>query len=125
MPSLQLSGSGGGKTVILKLYRDCLRLIQHVAPGSSPKSLALRATVRSEFRRHAGLTDADAIETAKANAVRALSNYLLATAAPNDAKLETAANEYHSRSVKEANVWQKQNKNGTVDETSKQRADRK
>jgi len=94
--------ASSGSHVILKLYRDCLRLIQHVAPGASPKSMALKLTVRSEFKRNMQLRDEDAIEAAKANAVRALSNYLLATAAPKDAKLQTAAKDYHSRSVMEA-----------------------
>jgi len=91
--------SGSHRAVILKLYRDCFRLIRHVAPGQSPKSLALQSTVRREFKRQAHLKDADAIETAKAAAVRALSNYLLATAAPKDARLHQAAQDYHQRSV--------------------------
>lgn len=97
------SGSGGGSQVVLKLYRDCLRLIRHVAPGTaSPKSKALRATVRGEFKHNMHLRDPGEIEAAQASAVRALSNYLLATSAPNDAKLRTAAQDYHSRSVREA-----------------------
>ena len=109
------SSGGSGRIVIRKLYRDCLRLIQHVAPGSSPKSMALRMTVRAEFKRNLSLRDEDAIEAAKSNAVRALSNYLLARAAPNDAKLHTAVKDYHNRSVGEANSVDKENKTKVAD----------
>ena len=96
------SSGGSGRHVIQKLYRDCLRLIHHVAPGASPKTMALKMTVRAEFKRNMTLRDDDAIEAAKANAVRALSNYLLARAAPKDVKLQKAATNYHNRSVSEA-----------------------
>ena len=59
------------------LYRDCLRLIRHVA-GESPKGMQLRTIVAAEFRKYAGVTDPQEIEMHKYNAVRALSNYLMA-----------------------------------------------
>lgn len=102
------ASGGGGRYVIQKLYRDCLRLIQHVAPGSSPKTMALKMTVRAEFKRNMTLRDEDAIEVAKSNAVRALSNYLLARAAPKDVKLQKAAENYHNKSVSEASSVDKQ-----------------
>jgi len=61
----------------LKLYRDCLRLIRHVAPGRSAKALALRKTVRTEFSKRRDLADEKEVEQSKEAAVRALSNYLL------------------------------------------------
>ena len=87
----------------LQLYRDCLRLVRHVAPGAtSAKAVALRQTVRNEFRKNAGQTDPDKITSLKANAVRALSNYLLAVSAPKDKHLQSSAKEFHGRSVQEA-----------------------
>lgn len=89
-----------GRTA-LQLYRDCMRLVRHVAPGDCPKGLALRRTVRNEFRRHATQTDEIILTDLKANAIRALSNYLLAMNASNDPKLKSAMQEYHNRSVPE------------------------
>jgi Complex 1 protein (LYR family) len=97
-----------GRTA-LQLYRDCLRLVRHVAPGDCPKGVALRRTVRNEFRRHAHLVavlddDEDngttqQIANLKANAIRALSNYLLAMNASKDPKLKSAMKDFHDRSV--------------------------
>ena len=42
----------------------------------SPKSLRLRAIVRSEFKKNANVTDAVEVERLQGNAVRALTNYL-------------------------------------------------
>jgi Complex 1 protein (LYR family) len=90
-------------TFSFQLYRDCLRLIRHVAPGQvSPKSLALRRTVRSEFEKYRGESDVATIENAKLNAVRALSNYMLATAAPKDPRAKQAIKDFHGRSVQAA-----------------------
>ena len=66
----------------IELYRDLLRLVAHVAPGTSPKSFALRTMIRSEFVKSRSLSpenpsDQVKIEEAKSNAVRALSNYML------------------------------------------------
>ena len=87
----------------LQLYRDCLRLVRHIAPGAtSAKAVALRTTVRNEFRKHAAETNADRITELKANAVRALSNYLLAVSAPKDTQLSQSAKDFHGRSVQQA-----------------------
>jgi hypothetical protein len=87
-----------GRTA-LQLYRDCLRLVRHVAPGDSKKGILLRRTVREEFRCHRNQTDLVMIERLKADAVRALSNYLLAVNANKDRKLKTAMQDFHDRSV--------------------------
>lgn len=79
-----------------QLYRDCLRLIQHVAPGSSKKGIAVRTIVRNQFRKN---TDPDKIELYKADAIRALSNYLLAMNISKDDKAKTAVDEFHHRSI--------------------------
>ena len=86
----------------MQLYRDCLRLVKHVAPGQSAKSLALRQTVRTEFAKNRLETDPARIEGLKANAVRALSNYMLAMNAAKDPKVAAAMENFHGRSVQQA-----------------------
>jgi hypothetical protein len=66
------------------------------------KALTLRATVRTAFRQQQHLTDADAIDHAQAQAVRALSNYFVLKAVPQDPKVQAAATDYHVRSVQAA-----------------------
>ena len=89
----------------IQLYRDLLRLLTHIAPGTSPKSIALRTTVRAEFEKSRNEEDPAKIESLKANAVRALSNYMLYQGGVQDkkkgGKLGAAMDNYHKRSVKE------------------------
>jgi hypothetical protein len=74
-----------------------------VAPGqANPKALALRRTLRSEFDKYRNARDEETIENAKLNAVRALSNYMLATSAPKDPKAKQAIKDFHGRSVQAA-----------------------
>lgn len=78
-----------------------------MAPGAtSAKAVALRQTVRKEFRKNAAETNPDKITSFKANAVRALSNYLLALSVPKDKQLQSSAKEFHGRSVQEARAEQ-------------------
>ena len=49
----------------LALFRDCLRLIEHMAGRSSPKAASLRAIVAAQFRAHAHETDAAKIHALK------------------------------------------------------------
>ena len=67
-----------------------MRLVRHVAPGYSPKAQALRHTVRSQFDANRHETDAIKIENLKANAVRALSNYMLYRSAQEEPNLRQA-----------------------------------
>lgn len=87
----------------IQLYRDLLRLLAHIAPGTSPKSIALRTTVRVEFEKSRNEEDPAKIEDLKANAVRALSNYMLYQGGVQDkkkgGKLGVAMDNYHKRSV--------------------------
>jgi hypothetical protein len=100
--------SGPTQRTSIELYRDLLRLIHHIAPGSSSKSLALRTLVRSEFDKSKSLSpsspsDAVQIEALKANAVRALSNYMLYEGGIQDrgkgGKLGKAMDSFHKRSL--------------------------
>ena len=85
-----------------------MRLVRHVAPGqTSAKAVALRTMIRTEFRKPltAGATTTtrdELLEARKASAVRALSNYMLQVAAPQDDKLKSTMQNFHGRAVKEA-----------------------
>ena len=82
-----------------------------MAPGrTSPKSAALRLNVRSQFDKYKWTKDEDQIHAAKANAVRALSNYMLQQAAPKDPKVKAAMKDFHGRAVKDAKDYHKSNK---------------
>ena len=92
----------------VQLYRDLLRLVAHIAPGVSPKSIALRTMIRTEFDKSRGLSADDPadnvkIEAMKANAVRALSNYMLYEGGIQDkskgGKLGAAMDKYHDENV--------------------------
>ena len=73
----------------VQLYRDCLRLLRHaVGPNPSlPKYQVIQKHLQREFRKPQ-TTDTASIETAKASAVRALSNYLLLQNAQQDPQLK-------------------------------------
>lgn len=86
---------------IPQLYRDCLRLIRHVSPGrTSAKAISLRTSVRMEFGKP--VNDENDLESRKSNAVRALSNYMLAISALQDSKLKPSVRDFHNRSVEKA-----------------------
>jgi hypothetical protein len=48
-----------------QLYRDCLRLVIHLAGANSPKSIAIRGVVGKEFRKHQNVKDELEIEKLK------------------------------------------------------------
>lgn len=60
----------------LALYRDCLRLANHLG-GNSAKGQQLRKIAREAFRRNLNESDPKRIEKLRSDAMRALSNYLL------------------------------------------------
>uniref|UniRef100_A0A7S4EE58 Complex 1 LYR protein domain-containing protein n=1 Tax=Pseudo-nitzschia australis TaxID=44445 RepID=A0A7S4EE58_9STRA len=84
--------SGIVNRTALELYRDCFRLVRHIAPGESPKAMALRQTVRMQFKAHAKEEDPTKIEAFKSDAVRALSNYMVYQSAQKDDRLQKAMN---------------------------------
>jgi uncharacterized protein (UPF0147 family) len=76
-----------------QLYRDCLRLIDHIA-GKSVKGQNIRRIVRQEFRKNSHLTDLAHIESCKAMAIRGLSNYLMLESASKDTKFQQRVNKF-------------------------------
>jgi len=80
---------------LLQLYRDCLRLVRHIAPGNSQKGLAMREMVKGEFGKHVAIKDEAQIEVLKAGAIRALSNYMLYESGSKDKRLGTAMKKFN------------------------------
>lgn len=94
---MSLNAAGGSAKVISRstahLYRDCLRLVQHIA-GKSKKGDNIRNVVRGEFRKNVKLEDPAQIENLKSGAVRALTNYLMIQSISKDQKLQKNASRF-------------------------------
>lgn len=83
---MSLTGAGANAGMLrttIKLYRDCFRLVNHIA-GKSQKGQNLKKVVGGEFRKNRGVTDPELVEALKGNAVRALANYLMMESATKD-----------------------------------------
>lgn len=83
-----------------QLYRDCLRLTQHIA-GKSKKGSNIKGIIRNEFRKNMKVTDPVLIENLKSNAIRGLANYLMMESSNKDQKLQTFANNYATKTAQE------------------------
>jgi hypothetical protein len=81
-----------------QIYRDCLRLIKHIA-GNSKKAAALQQVVRIEFKRNAAVADEATVEKLKSNAVRGLSNYLMMESSSKDERFQKRATAFVKREV--------------------------
>ena len=79
-----------------ELYRDCLRLVNHIA-GHSAKGASLRKIVQSEFRKNALVKDEKVVEQLRGNAVRALSNYLVMESMYKDDNLNHVAKNFSKK----------------------------
>jgi hypothetical protein len=92
-----MSVPGGGMSrTTQQLYRDCLRLVSHVA-GKSKKGDQLRLIVGKEFRKNAAVADPLAIEALKSNGVRALANYLMMESTTRDDKFKNQVAKFTSK----------------------------
>lgn len=103
--SLSTAGPGGLKAFsrsASQLYRDCLRLVRHIA-GASAKGQNIRKVLGAEFRKNAHVTDPAKVESLKSNAVRGLANYLMIESSSKDPRLQKFANTYAQKEIKEAN----------------------
>ena len=85
-----MSFVGGGKPSIA-LFRDCMRLIKHVAGTTSPKAISLRQIVAQQFRANKHVSDPAMLHSLKSSAERGLSNYLIFTNARTDPKVAAHA----------------------------------
>ena len=79
-----------------------MRLVNHIAPGQTPKSAAMKSMIRSEFIKNKAEKNEARIEVQQAAAIRALANYMLYESGSKDAKLGKAMKQYHDSSVKSA-----------------------
>jgi hypothetical protein len=86
-----------GKTTP-QLYRDCLRLANHVA-SDSPKGRFIRSSIRSSFKKHMHITDPTLMESLRGNAIRALANYLMAETGLKDEKMKRSIDSYSAREL--------------------------
>ena len=89
-----MSKSGIVTRTTPQLYRDCLRLIQHIAGKSSPKSLKLKILVSKEFKKNGSIVDATQIDMLKSNAIKGLANYLMLESSMKDEKVSRNARNY-------------------------------
>jgi hypothetical protein len=81
-----------------QIYRDCLRLVKHIA-GKSKKSEAVTKIVRNEFKKNAAVKDEVVIEKLKSNAIRGLSNYLMMESSAKDERFQKQSQAYVKREV--------------------------
>jgi len=86
-----MSAARGGPKSSLALFRDCLRLVAHMAGRSSPKAKSLRAIVAAQFRAHRHETDAAKLHVLKQGAEKGLSNYLIYHTSKTDKKVAAHA----------------------------------
>eukprot|EP00560_Eucampia_antarctica_P003794 CAMPEP_0197835630 /NCGR_PEP_ID=MMETSP1437-20131217/26432_1 /TAXON_ID=49252 ORGANISM="Eucampia antarctica, Strain CCMP1452" /NCGR_SAMPLE_ID=MMETSP1437 /ASSEMBLY_ACC=CAM_ASM_001096 /LENGTH=101 /DNA_ID=CAMNT_0043441217 /DNA_START=24 /DNA_END=332 /DNA_ORIENTATION=+ len=93
--------AANGQRTSLQLYRDCLRLVRHIAPGNSPKGFALRSMVQTEFGKNRDEKDEAKLEFMKTAAIRGLSNYMLYESGTKDKKLGKAMNKFNDESKKD------------------------
>lgn len=84
---------------IPQLYRDCLRLVEHIA-GKSAKAQKLRGIIGNEFRKNAHITDPLMIEGLKSGAIRGLSNYLMMESSSKDQRFKNHMNAFHDNETK-------------------------
>jgi hypothetical protein len=83
-----------------QLYRDCLRLVVHIA-GKSKKGHSLKGILRNEFKKNASVTDPAIVENLKSNAIRGLANYLMMESATKDKKFQAQVNEFATKAAKD------------------------
>jgi hypothetical protein len=84
----------------VKLYRDCLRLVAHIA-GNSKKGLKLKSIVRGEFKKNAKVQDPAVVEVLKSNAIKALANYLMLESSQKDARFKQVSNDFYKNESKD------------------------
>ena len=95
---MSLTGAGTSGAMIrttIKLYRDCFRLVNHIA-GKSQKGQSLKKVVGGEFRKNRDVTDLEQVEALKGNAVRALANYLMMESATKDERFREKIGKFAS-----------------------------
>lgn len=114
--SLTGTGVSATKGVIRttpQLYRDCLRLVNHIA-GRSKKANNIKKVILTEFRKNAKVNDPVLIDQLKSHAIRGLANYLMMESSSKDPRLQQASSTFSSTSVKQAQNVKEQLKNSDL-----------
>jgi hypothetical protein len=101
----------------VKLYRDCLRLVNHIA-GNSRKGQALKKIVRGEFKKNAKVEDPATVEGLKSNAVKALANYLMLESSQKDGRFKQLSNQFYKNEAKDLNNVGNVNNNSSNNDNS-------
>ena len=96
--SLSSSGAKAIARTSPQLYRDCLRLIKHIA-GQSKKGSMLKGIVKKEFLKNAKVEDSVVVESLKSNAIRGLANYLMMESTAKDSRLQKFSSNYVQKEV--------------------------
>ena len=99
---MSVKAVNGPLKTVPQLFRDCLRLVNHVAGRDSAKGINLRKIVGSEFRKNKNEEDEATIDALKGNAVRALSNYLMLSSLSKDKSFKEGAAAFNRRELKSA-----------------------
>ena len=86
-----------------QLFRDCLRLVNHIA-GKSRKGDQLRKIVGGEFRKNSKVEDEERISQLKSNAIRALANYLMIESSTKDLRFRDKTAAFSTREAKNLKV---------------------
>ena len=81
-----------------QLFRDCLRLIKHIA-GNSTKAQNISRIVRQEFKRNAHVKDKAMIDTLKSGGIRGLANYMLMESTVKDQRFQNVAEDFTKREI--------------------------
>ena len=68
----------------IQLFRDALRLANHIAGKSSPKGRQLVSIIRAEFKKNKDENDVAKIEAHKGAAIRGLATYLMMESSSRD-----------------------------------------
>jgi hypothetical protein len=81
----------------VQVYRDCLRLVKHMAGGTSPKARMLRAVVREQFEASRRESRPDVLRSLRGNAERVLSQYLFYERSRTDVRFRKQLEEHLAR----------------------------
>lgn len=77
----------------LDLYRDCLRLVKHIA-GNSKKADNIKRIVKGEFKKNSGVTDEAMVMSLRSNAIRGLANYMMMESGSKDNRFREVADKF-------------------------------
>lgn len=89
-----MSAPGGGNIKSsLHLFRDCLRLVKHIA-GNSTKATNIKRIVKGEFKKNEGAKDEAHVAALKSYAIRGLANYLMMESTAKDDRFKKVADKF-------------------------------